>query len=102
MIPVDLNLLCHFIEFLVGSLILAQRKFSLHNLTLPRGWLLFLLRHTTVRAASTVSVDVLMESSKQLLRHLLNGWSGSGQCTPNPQFSTCSLFPLSLSTIGRL
>ncbi|KAF6765917.1 hypothetical protein DFP72DRAFT_996790 [Ephemerocybe angulata] len=72
-IPIDVNDLCHLVEFLSGSIILARLGFNLHNITLPRGWILLLLRQISVREADHVYLDRLLHSMKALLESLVNG-----------------------------
>jgi hypothetical protein len=48
MLPINISLLCDFIENLCGSLVICKRlqqMSSLHNVTLPKSWLLLLVKH---------------------------------------------------------
>ena len=72
-LTIEVNVLCHFVEFLCGSVVLALVKFQLHNVTLPRGWLLSLLCQITARNAETQFLDRLLHSLKILLESLING-----------------------------
>jgi hypothetical protein len=44
MLPIDVLALCDVIHYHCGSVILVHVKYSLHNVTLPRSWLINLLR----------------------------------------------------------
>ena len=72
-INVDVNVLCHLVEFLAGSVILARVRFNLHNVVLPRGWILALLRQIVMREADTMLLDRLLSSMKALLEGLVTG-----------------------------
>ncbi|RXW12996.1 hypothetical protein EST38_g12858 [Candolleomyces aberdarensis] len=72
-VPIEINVLCHLIEFLVGSVILARVRFNLHGVTLPRSWFLTLLRQVVVRRPDTMLLDRLMLSMQALLQHLIKG-----------------------------
>lgn len=72
-IPIAINVLCHLAEFLSSSVILARVRFRLHNVTLPRGWLLHLLQQITVREAETQFLDRLLDCMRGLLESLING-----------------------------
>jgi hypothetical protein len=72
-IAIDINVLCHLAEFLAGSFILARVRFNLHNVVLPRGWILALLRQITMREPDTMFVDRLLFSTKMLLEDLIKG-----------------------------
>ncbi|KAF6765913.1 hypothetical protein DFP72DRAFT_865039 [Ephemerocybe angulata] len=72
-IQIDVNVLCHLVDYLSGSLILARRDFNLHDVTLPRGWLLLLLQHISAAHADTPLVDLLLDSLEVLLETLIQG-----------------------------
>jgi hypothetical protein len=65
--------LSHLVEFLAGSVILAKVKFNLHNVTLPRGWILMLLRQISCKYPDTRLTDMLLFYMKTLLEALING-----------------------------
>ena len=72
-ILIDVNVLCHLVEFLAGSVILARVKYNLHNVVLPRSWILTLLRQIVMREADTMLLDRLLFSMKALLQGLIKG-----------------------------
>ena len=72
-IPIDVNVLCHLAEFLAGTVILARVRFNLHNVVLPRGWILGLLRQIAMREPDTMLIDRLLFSMKALLEDLIKG-----------------------------
>ncbi|KAH6917673.1 hypothetical protein BKA70DRAFT_1178689 [Coprinopsis sp. MPI-PUGE-AT-0042] len=73
-LPIDINVLRHFVEFLTGAAILANMKFNLHNVTLPRSWFLSLLHHITQREdIETPLLDVLLNCIAQIIEALVNG-----------------------------
>ncbi|KAF6765898.1 hypothetical protein DFP72DRAFT_865003 [Ephemerocybe angulata] len=72
-LQIDVNTLCHLAEYLSAALILARMDFNLHNLTLPRGWLLFFLRHVTVTRVDTTLITDLLEALKCILESLVYG-----------------------------
>ena len=78
-IPIDVNVLCHLAEFLAGSVILARVKFNLHNVVLPRGWILALLRQMVMRKPDTMLLDRLLSSMGALLENLV--WGGEEAST---------------------
>lgn len=72
-LPFEVNNLCHLVEFLTGSMILARQRYDLHNITLPRGWLLHLLRQVKVKDAETFFLDRLLTSMKSILSVMILG-----------------------------
>ncbi|RXW14070.1 hypothetical protein EST38_g11783 [Candolleomyces aberdarensis] len=70
---IDANALCHLFEFLAGSVILARVQFNLHNVVLPRGWILALLHQIAARKPDTISVDRLLLYMQTLLEILIKG-----------------------------
>ncbi|RXW11576.1 hypothetical protein EST38_g14279, partial [Candolleomyces aberdarensis] len=72
-ICIDINVLCHLSEFLAGSVILTRVRFNLHNVVLPRGWILALLRQIVMREPDTMLLDRLLFSMKALLEGLVKG-----------------------------
>ncbi|RXW16510.1 hypothetical protein EST38_g9345 [Candolleomyces aberdarensis] len=72
-IYIDVNVLCHLAEFLAGSVILARVKFNLHNVVLPRGWILALLNQIAMKEPDTMLLDRLLFSMKALLEGLVKG-----------------------------
>jgi hypothetical protein len=78
-IAIDVNVLCHLAEFLAGSFILARVRFNLHNVVLPRGWILALLRQITMWDPDTMFVDRLLFFMKVLLEDLIKGGEEAGK-----------------------
>ncbi|KAH6876648.1 hypothetical protein BKA70DRAFT_1576722 [Coprinopsis sp. MPI-PUGE-AT-0042] len=73
-LPIDINVLRHFVEFLTGAAILANVKFNLHNVTLPRSWFLSLLHQITQREdIETSLLDVLLNCIAQIIEALVSG-----------------------------
>ncbi|KAJ2926890.1 hypothetical protein H1R20_g10212, partial [Candolleomyces eurysporus] len=72
-ISIDINVLCHLAEFLAGSIILAHVRFNLHDVVLPRGWIMALLHQIVMREPDTILVDQLLFSMKALLEGLVKG-----------------------------
>ena len=70
---IDVNVLCHLAEFLAGSIILARVQFNLHNVMLPRGWILALLRQIVMRNPDTRLVYKLLFCMQALLEGLIKG-----------------------------
>ena len=68
-----MNVLCHLVEFLAGSVILAKVKFNLHNVTLPRGWILMLLHQISNKHPDTRLTDTLLSCMHALMEALING-----------------------------
>jgi hypothetical protein len=62
------------VEFLTGAAILANTKFNLHNIILPRSWFLLLLHNITQREGiQTPLLDLLLNSIAQIIDALVNG-----------------------------
>ncbi|RXW23491.1 hypothetical protein EST38_g2359, partial [Candolleomyces aberdarensis] len=76
-INIDVNILCHLAEFLSGSVILARVQFNLHNVILPRSWILALLRQIVMRRPDTMLLDRLLFSMHALLENLIKGGEGA-------------------------
>lgn len=76
-INIDVNVLCHLAEFLSGSVIFARVQFNLHNVILPRSWILTLLRQIVMKEPDTMFIDRLLRSMEALLENLIKGGEGA-------------------------
>jgi hypothetical protein len=72
-IIIDVNVLCHLAEFLAGSIILARVRFNLHNVTLPRSWILALVRQIAMKDPDSRLIYQLLHSLQALLEGLIKG-----------------------------
>ena len=80
MLPIDILALCDVIDYLCGSVILVRVKYSLHNVTLPRSWIINLLRRLK-RETQGVKTDILnylIGSIQHLLERLRAGTATGG------------------------
>ncbi|KAH6917671.1 hypothetical protein BKA70DRAFT_1139349 [Coprinopsis sp. MPI-PUGE-AT-0042] len=73
-LPLDINVVRHFVEFLAGSVVLARVNFNVHNVTLPRSWFLILFHHISQREdVDTRLLDLLLDCISHILQALING-----------------------------
>jgi len=82
---IDVGVLCHLIEYICASFAIAYKfrwSSSLHDLTLPRSWLVALSRDDSLRNRQTHLIPLLLESMEQLLESI---YSGTGNLDYNAQ-----------------
>jgi hypothetical protein len=74
MLPIDISLLCDFIEKLCGFLVLSKRlqlSSTLHNVTLPKSWLISLAKDIkSHRASDTKLYSTFIEPMLLLLSRM--------------------------------
>ena len=78
-IPIDLGVLCDFMDHLCGSLLIASRlkaKGDLHDMTLPKSWLLRL--SPSIRVLCTKDTELVKIYKKQISSLLEPLYTGQG------------------------
>ena len=72
-IPIELTILCRFLELVIGSFIIActyQRTGSLHGVTLPRSWIIEIMRKLHKLQSKDAHINVAW-TTVQLFQDLL-------------------------------
>ena len=79
-IPVDIGVLCDFMEQLSGSLCMAFRLRAnggnLHDVTLPKSWILRLLPNVTSLSTKDTQLSCLFKHIGDLLEDIYAGRAG--------------------------
>jgi hypothetical protein len=70
-VPVDIFTLCDFIDYICANLVFyrKRRDGNLHNLTLPRSWIINLLSHS-VEEGKDLGWSPFADAAFELLRQL--------------------------------
>ncbi|KAF8588487.1 hypothetical protein K439DRAFT_1335105 [Ramaria rubella] len=76
-IPIDIDTLLSMVESLFGRAIISSRD-SLHQVTLPRSWILSLLsnRESRARSRDASVLEILIGSLRDLLEDICINWQG--------------------------
>lgn len=80
-IPVELTLLCRFLELVVGSFVIAatfKRARSLHGVTLPRSWILEHVRKLHKLQTKDANPDFYWAMARPFQDLLENIYTGNG------------------------